>query len=132
MRNHESRDGDAGSEKHSCQDQSNHAKRDPEPRTLRGWLSGQGRGCKGRGGFAGGLGCQRCARSIGAFRWHSQTIAFPRNRLDVQRLIRGVAQYLAEFVYRRVYVGVVVDMRVGGPESLPQFLAGDDLTWLFE
>ena len=66
------------------------------------------------------------------FRLHQEAVALPRNGLDVERLIGGIAKRLAEFVYGSVYIGVVVDMRISGPEPHAQLFAGDDFTRFFE
>src|SRR5213075_739760 len=69
---------------------------------------------------------------VGNFRLHQEAVALAGNSLDVQRLIGGIAERLAEFVDGSIYVGVVVDMRIGGPEPHAQFFAGDDFTRFFE
>src|SRR4029077_12290008 len=124
MRNPERRNGDGRAEKHSSKDQTNYANGDPESRTRRGWLGRWRRGGYRSTRFDGQVMCQRCSRNIRAFGQRQKTIPFARNGLDIERLVCGIAENLAKLVHRCVDVGVVVDMRVGGPEALPQFLAG--------
>src|SRR5438552_18150887 len=69
---------------------------------------------------------------VGNFRWHDEAVALAWDGLDVERLMGGIAESMAEFVDGGIYVGVVVDMRIGGPEPHAQFFAGDDFTRFFE
>src|SRR5260370_20379990 len=69
---------------------------------------------------------------VGDFRLHQKAVALARNGLDVERLIGGIAKRLAQFVDGGIDVGVVVYVRIGGPEAHAQLFAGDDLTWFFE
>src|ERR1700682_6715333 len=69
---------------------------------------------------------------VGDFRLDQQAISFARNGLDIEGLIGGVAESLAQFIDSGVDVGVVVDVRVCGPQAYAQFLARDDFTGLFE
>ena len=69
---------------------------------------------------------------VGNFRLHQEAVALAGNSLDVQRLIGGIAERLAEFVDSGIYIGVVVHMRISGPEPYAQLFAGDDFTRFFE
>jgi len=69
---------------------------------------------------------------IGEFRLNNQAIALARDGLDIKRLVRGVAESLAQLVYGGVYVGVVIDMGIRGPQAEAQFIPGDHLTMLFD
>src|SRR2546422_11772117 len=69
---------------------------------------------------------------VGDFGLHQEAVALPRNSLDVERLIGGIAKRLAEFVDSGIYIGVVVHMRIGGPEADSQPFAGDDFPRVFE
>jgi len=51
---------------------------------------------------------------------------------DIERLIGRIPKRLAQFVDGGIDVGVVVYVRVGGPEPEAQLFAGDDFTRLFE
>jgi hypothetical protein len=74
----------------------------------------------------------RLGTLIGDFRLHQKAVAFPGNSLDIERFVGRIAERLAELVYRGIYIGVVIDVRVGGPEANAQFLAGNHFSWLFE
>src|SRR5260370_15807798 len=54
------------------------------------------------------------------------------NGCDRERFIRGIGQRVAQFVDGGIDVGVVVYMRIGGPEPGAQLFAGDDFTRFFE
>src|SRR5260370_20663686 len=54
------------------------------------------------------------------------------NGCDRERFIRGIGRRLAQFVDGGIEVGVVVYMRIGGPEPEAQLFAGDDFTRFFE
>ncbi len=69
---------------------------------------------------------------VGNLRLQQKAVAFPGNGLDIERLIGGIAKRLAEFVDGGVYVGVVVHVRISGPEPHAQLFAGDDITRFFE
>ena len=69
---------------------------------------------------------------IGDFRLHQEAIAFSRNGFDVERFIGRIAERLAEFVNGRIYVSVVIDMRIGGPEPEAQLFTCNDFTRFFE
>ena len=64
-------------------------------------------------------------------RLDQEAVPFARNGLDVKRLVRGVAQRLAELVDGGIDVGIVVDMRIGGPQARTQLFAGDDFARFF-
>src|SRR5277367_3424563 len=136
MRNHQRGEGDAGSEKHSGEDQTNDADGYPEAGTCRGRGRADDRsgrwGRRDNGGFRHGVLRRSRNIHIGGFVRNYKTISFAGNRLDVERLVRGIAEDLAKFVYGCVDVGVVVDVRVRGPEALAQFFARDDLARLVE
>jgi hypothetical protein len=74
----------------------------------------------------------RRAGNIGCLGGNHETIPFPRDRLDIERFVRGVSQRLAKLVYSGIDVGVVVDVSVGGPEALAQLLSSNDLTRFLE
>jgi hypothetical protein len=52
--------------------------------------------------------------------------------LDVPRVVRRIAQRLAEFPDRRSQTVVKIHERVGGPDSLPELLADDEFPGTFE
>jgi len=54
------------------------------------------------------------------------------NGLDIERLIGRVAESLAQFIDGSVDVGVVIDVRICGPQPHTQFLTRDDFAWFFE
>src|SRR5690349_19824298 len=51
----------------------------------------------------------------------------PCQRFDEPRMTGGISQHLANLVYDRVQAAIEIDKGVGRPQSLPQFLAADDL-----
>src|SRR5712692_5106342 len=57
-----------------------------------------------------------------------EAIAFARDRFDVKWLVGRVPEGLAKLVDRGIDVRVVVDLRVRGPQALPQFFARNYLT----
>ena len=78
------------------------------------------------------LGEERMGGLVGDFALHQEAVALARNSLDVERLMGGIAKRLAEFVDGGIYIGVVVHMRISGPEPYAQLFAGDDFTRFFE
>ena len=56
-----------------------------------------------------------------------ETIAAARHRLDIARRIGGVAQRVAQPLHDCVQAVLEVDEGVGGPEPLPQLVAGHQL-----
>src|SRR5271163_151713 len=132
MINQKSGDGNAGAEKHPGDDKSNNAERNPEAGTSCGGFFGGNRSSDCGSALEYGLRRERRGRNIGGFGEHHETVPFTRNRLDVKRLVRAITQDLSKLVHRRVDVGVVIHVRVGGPEALAQFFAGYDLTGLVE
>src|SRR5260370_5815996 len=73
------------------------------------------------------LGEERKRGLVGYFGPYQKAVAFARNGLDVERPTRGIAERLAEFVDGGIYVGVVVYVRIGGPEAHGRLFASDDL-----
>src|SRR5208282_4056077 len=137
MRNHKRGERDACAEKHSCKDQADDADGYPEAGTCGRSIGIQN--CSGRCGDWGKcvFGPNAVVRVrrvvyIGSFGRHDQTVSLAWNRLDVEGLVRGITEDLAELVYCSVDVGVVVDVGIGGPEALAQFFASDDFTWFIE
>src|SRR5277367_297288 len=132
MTNQQGRDGNAGAEKHSGEDKADNAERYPEPGARRCGLRIKNRSGDCRSVLKHDLWYEWRAGNIGDFGRHHKTISFARNRFYVERFFRGITQYLAKFVHCCVDVGVVIYVRVGGPETLSQFLASYDLMRLFE
>src|SRR5579864_1482350 len=69
---------------------------------------------------------------VGHFRLHKEAVTLPWNGLDIKRFVGGIPQSDAKLVNRRIYVSVVIDVRIGGPEAHPQFFAGYDFSRLFQ
>jgi hypothetical protein len=61
------------------------------------------------------------------FQRGDEAVALARHRLDVNRLIRGVAEGLPQFLERCVYAGIEVNMSISGPQALAEFLASDQV-----
>src|SRR5260370_41049219 len=78
------------------------------------------------------LGEERKRGLVGYFGPHQKAVAFARNGLDVERPTRGIAERLAEFVDGGIYVGVVVYVRIGGPEGYAEVFASDHRCRVFE
>ena len=78
------------------------------------------------------LGEERKRGLVGYFGPDQKAVAFARNGLDVERPTGGIAERLAELVDGGIYVGVVVYVRVGGPEAYAQLFAGNDFARFFE
>src|SRR5260370_18723832 len=78
------------------------------------------------------LGEERKRGLVGYFGPYQKAVAFARNGLDVERPTGGIAERLAEFVDGGIYVGVVVYVRIGGPETDCPLFAGDHFARVFE
>jgi len=130
IRSHRGRMGDQQArdprtEKHANQNQTDHAKHNPDIRFGKGQTAGTSRSFSSRITLGLALGQVRMGSFVGDFRLHEKTVAFPGDGLDIKRFIGGIAERLAKFVDRGIYIGVVVDVGIGGPEPCTQFFAGD-------
>jgi len=119
---------DAGAQQHPRDDQRDDTDGDPEIGFL--WCGV---------GFRHQLGCflfdltvcsRRRCREFRKFRLDDEAVTFARNRFDVDRLVARIAARLAKLVHRGVDVGVVIDVRLIGPEAQPQLFAREDIALL--
>ena len=120
------------SEQHAGQNQTDHAKHNPDIRFGKGQTARISR--RFSSGISQGLalGQVRMGSFVGDFRLHQATVAFPGDSLDIERFIGGIAERLAKLVDRGIYIGVVVDVGIGGPEPRTQFFSGDHFPWFFK
>ena len=79
-----------------------------------------------------GLDKVRAEGFVRDLRLDQEGVTLPGNRLDVKRLIGGIAKRLPELIHGGIYVGVVIYMGVRGPKARAQFFTGDDFARLFE
>src|SRR6266446_3385243 len=71
-------------------------------------------------------------RNVRKFRGADEAVTLSRNRFNIKRLIRGFAKSLPQLVHRGVDVCIVIDMRVGRPQSLFQLIASDHFALLLQ
>jgi hypothetical protein len=69
---------------------------------------------------------------VGDFGLNQEGVSLSRDGLHVERLVRGIAQGNAKLVNGGIYVGVVVDVRVRGPQAYAQLFPRHDFTRLFK
>src|ERR1700684_3798321 len=96
--------------------------RRPRPMPMRAYLRGL------RSDLAG---CDSWRR-LQVFDGQHQSIATPRQGLDVPRIIGGISQGAPEGLYRRIDAVVEIDDRIIRPQPALDFLAGDDLAPTFK
>src|SRR5439155_19305278 len=90
------------------------------------------------GSFGGGIsgvpvrGEVRMRGLVGNLRLHQEAVTLARDGFNIERLVGGIAERLAELVNGGIDVGVVVDVRIGRPEAHAKLFAGDDFTGLLE
>ncbi len=62
----------------------------------------------------------------------NETIAHTGDRLDISRILRGIAQRGAKLLDRGVQAVLKIHERVGGPQPLPHLFAGNHFTRFLE
>jgi hypothetical protein len=119
--------GDARSEQHTSDDERNYSDGDPKISFLWRRLDIR-RQCR--------IGCvlfaisdyeSRRRRKLSEIGLNQQTVAFARHGLDVNRLFAGIAESLAKLIDGGIDVGVVIDVRLVGPEAQTQLFARQDV-----
>jgi hypothetical protein len=76
----------------------------------------------------------RCGREPGRFRlepFHlrDETVASPRERFDVTRTLRRVAESFTQFVHGGIKAVIEIHERICWPEPSAQFLSRDKFAW---
>jgi hypothetical protein len=124
-----------GAKQHARYDERNHAGREPLGRERRArekglWILLAVSRCDERR-ISRGLSLLRCG-VIQVFDFRDEAIAFARNRIHENRLFRGIAEGLPQLFHGSVYVRVLVDVDIRGPEAQAQRLARHNLAGFFE
>src|SRR5207302_9882102 len=74
----------------------------------------------------------RIADAVRDFRLNEKGVSLARNGLDILRLAGRIAKRHAELINGGIYVGVVIDVSVRGPEANTQVVASHHFARLFE
>lgn len=66
------------------------------------------------------------------FRLDQKAVSPPGDRLDIKRLVGGIAQGHPQLVHGGIHIGIVIDVSIRRPQPRAQFLSGDDFAGLFQ